>query len=157
AHRSDPFHAAVRALAATLGATAVFALAGVGGIVLHGNLAPARRLVALAVNGALRSTLRGKLVVEHIQALGLGRIGGVRISVPTAAGGGALFVAALSAKVAAVRLVRSALLGKGSIVIDVTSVAVDHVDASLDETASGDPGVVDAFEPRPRPSTPPPR
>jgi translocation and assembly module TamB len=135
-----------------IGVTVVASVAG--GVLLHLDLPGTRRVVATQVNGILDSTLSGKIRIEHIGGIGLHGIEGLRVRVHDPDGIQVLHVDGVSVRANAIDAARSALFGKGPIVIDVPSVAVGNVDANLDTDPKGQLRIANAFLPK-KPSEPP--
>ncbi len=106
----------------------------------------ARSLIVREVNAALRGTFKGRLVIDRLGSLHLGRVSGVdaRVLAPD----GTVVIAArdTSARVAPVDLLLS-LVRRGDLRIDVFDADVASVDVDVAPGADGTPLIASAFEP----------
>ncbi len=152
----------VGVIGSVVGVTVTFVAATASAALVHLDLPATRRLVATHVNGILESTLAGKVQIEHIAGLGLRGVDGVRVRVADPEGVQVLHVDGVRVRIRALDAARSALFGKGPIVIDVPSASVGNVDANLDADAAGNLRIANAFasktppEPK-KPNEPPGR
>jgi translocation and assembly module TamB len=148
-------------MASIVGVTLTFVVAIVSAVVLHLDRPLVRRWVAIRANAILRDTFMGEVRVEHIGALGLGGISGVRASVRDPEGVPVLFVDGVRVCVRPVAIARSALFGRGPIAIDVPCASVGHVDVNLDADAAGDLRIANVWTskapPTPKKNEPPGR
>ena len=141
-------------LSSIVGCVVMFVVAAVGAVLLHLDLPATRRLISAQVNGVLASTLAGTVEIEHVSALGLRGIDGVRVRVRDPEGVQVLHVDGVGVRIRSIDALRSALSSQGPIVIDVPSASVGNADVNLDADPSGQLRLVNAFAPR-RPSEPP--
>jgi translocation and assembly module TamB len=135
---------------AVLGTVLVFVLAAAGGFLLHLNTTAARRMAAVEVNGALRTTFQGKLLIERVGRVGLHGLSGATVRVLDPSGAEVVYADGLEVKMDLPRALRSALLETGDIVVDVERVSIAFADVSLDADPAGKLRLETAF------STPPP-
>ena len=117
-------------------------------LMLSLELAPVRRWVVRRVDDVLASTFAGKVVIESVDQLGIGGVRGARIRVSDPGGIQVLWVDGASVRVSLVSTLRSILVGKGDMVIDLAEVNLGYVDANLDADAAGQLRLASAFEPR---------
>ncbi|WP_394842632.1 translocation/assembly module TamB [Pendulispora brunnea] len=135
--------------AVTVGTAATFAMATVGGALVHVNLPATRRVIAVQVNNVLAATFQGKLTIQRIGHIGLGgtsRLGGVHVSLDDPDGKRVALLDGVNAAIDTRDLVRSLLLEKGQIRIALPELSVDAADVSLDSDSSGSLGLAHAFE-----------
>lgn len=147
----------LRVIGAVVGTTVTFTAAATAAVLVHLDVPATRRLVATQVTGILRGQLAGDVAIERIGALGLHGVDGVRVRVKDPTGMQVLFVDGVHVKVRALEAARSALFGKGDIVVNVDAVSIDHVDAAIDGdgTPAGNLRIARAFEPKKKgPETP---
>lgn len=109
---------------------------------------PVRRLVVNQVNGILRSTFAGNVVIERIDDLGIGGIRGARVRIEDPRGSQVLLVDQATVRVSLISTLRSVLSQEGDMLIDLSAVDLGYVDANIDADASGTPRLASAFEPR---------
>ncbi len=145
---------ALRAIGIVAGGAVTFCLAAACGAVLHAGTPPARRFVARTVNKLLASSFQGTLTIEQVDDLGLGRVSVARAVVRDASGRPVLVLDGVRADVGVLRTARSAVFGKGNLVIDVARVRIANVEAVLDTAPDGELDLVHAFDPRTPPSHP---
>jgi len=112
------------------------------------ELAPVRRLVVNRVNGILRSTFAGNLVIERIDQIGIGGIRGARLRIEDPSGAQVLLVDQATVRVSLLSTLRSLLSKGGDMLIDLSDVELGYVDANLDSDADGTPRLAKAFEPK---------
>ena len=115
-------------LGSVVGVTVTFVVGIAGGAVLHLDTPVVRRLVATQANGILKSTLKGEIHVDAIGHLGLDGVDGVRVHIKDPDGVQVLAVDGVRVKVRALEAARSALFGKGPIVIEAPEVSIYNVD-----------------------------
>ncbi len=132
-------------IGSVVGVTVTFVAGVASAAVVHLDLPATRRLVATQVNGILDSTLAGKVHIEQIAGLGLGGVEGVQVRVHDPDGVQVLHVDGVRVRIRALDAARSALFGKGPIVIDVPSASVGNVDANLDGDPAGNLRIANAF------------
>ncbi|MEO7111937.1 MAG: translocation/assembly module TamB domain-containing protein [Polyangiaceae bacterium] len=134
-----------------------FALSLVAALFLNLNLPATRRFVASAVTYALGDLFEGKLVIDHIDAIGLGGVRGVRAHVLDDTGQQVIRVGGLNANAWVIGIVKSVVLGSGDIEIQIARVYIDDADVSLDQNGT-DVRIARAFQPKPstKPPTPGP-
>lgn len=146
---------ALRAIAATLGLILVFVSAAVFALLVHLNVGATRRLIAKQANSILASQFAGTIVIDQIGSLGLRGFDGVRLRIEDPDGLQVLSVEHARVRVGTWTVLRSAILGKGAIVVPVYSLSIDHVDARIDADDRGDLRIANAFLPKhPSPPTP---
>ncbi|MBN9167245.1 MAG: translocation/assembly module TamB domain-containing protein [Myxococcales bacterium] len=136
-----------------IGGALLFVCAAVAAVLVHLDLPATRRLVSAQVNGVLASELAGTVEIEHISALGLRGVDGVRVRVRDPEGGQVLHADGISVRIRTIEALRSALSSEGPIMIDLPSVSVGNADVNLDADPSGQLRLEQAFAPR-RPSEP---
>ena len=112
------------------------------------ELAPVRRLVVNQVNGILRSTFAGHLVIERIDHIGIGGLRGARVRVEDPGGAQVLLVDQATVRVSLLSTLRSVLSKEGDTLIDLADVELDYVDANVESDADGKPRLAKAFEPK---------
>jgi translocation and assembly module TamB len=139
-----------------LRAFAIFSTALVALALLSLELGPVRRFVVARINDALRPSFEGRVTIERVEHLGLGGIRGARVRVDDAAGTQVLLVDGASVRVSPLSTLRSVLLGKGDMVIDLPEVKLAYVDANLDGDGGGALRLAKAFEPKDKTPSPPP-
>jgi translocation and assembly module TamB len=140
-------HRSIRTLAHGLGAVAVFVVGAAGAVALHVDTPTFRRLAMDVANAALASAVHGRVVIERIGALGVGRIDGVDAHADDPTGARVARVEGVRGHLSTRTLVRS-LFGSGNIVVDIPDVTVEHADVDLDTDADGVLALARAFEPR---------
>jgi translocation and assembly module TamB len=119
-------------LGSVVGVTVTFVVGLAGAAVLHLDAPAVRRIVVSQANGILASTLKGQVHIDSIGHLGLDGVDGVRVHIEDPDGVRVLAVDGVRVRVRGVEAVRSALFGKGPIVIEVPEVAIHDVEANLD-------------------------
>jgi translocation and assembly module TamB len=149
------FKRVLHVLGAIVGTTATVLVATVGGVLLHIDLPPARRLLSGGLTTALAESFKGKLAIERIDRFGLGGFDGVVATVTGPDGKRVLLLDGVHARISLPRAAWSAIAGKGDMVIHVTEVGIDHVDAVIEQEPDGTLTVARAFEPK-TPAPPPP-
>jgi translocation and assembly module TamB len=148
----------LRALAWTLGAGVVFVSAAAAGVAVHLNVPTVRRVALDQVNRALRSSFAGRVTVEGIGVLGPTRIEQMNARVDDPDGSVVLRLEDVGARVSTFALLRSALVGRGDITLEVPELSVARADVSLDTDVGGVLRIARAFTPPPAsPSTGPSR
>lgn len=135
-------------IGSVVGITFTFAAATTAAVVIHLDRPATRRLVATQVNAILASTLAGKIEIQDIGSLGLRGIDGVRVRVSDPEGIQVLQVDGVRVRIGAIAAARSALFGKGPIVIDVPSASILNGDVNLDADAAGNLRIANAFVPK---------
>jgi hypothetical protein len=139
-----------------VGTAVTFAAAMAGGTVLHVGIAPARRVVAAAVNQVLLGTFRGKIAITRLGTLRANRVDGVDATLSTHDGQRVILAQGVRARVALGPLLWSLVRGR-DMQLTVTEVSVDHVDALLEQGADGQLTVATAFQPATEGPPPPPK
>jgi translocation and assembly module TamB len=119
------------------------------------NTPIARRIIAEQVNTALAGVVNGRIVIDHIGAIGFTRASGVRARLTDQSGRTLLSASGVSARVRTWTLVKS-LLGKSGPDVHLDSVSMAHLDALLDADHDGDLLVQKALASPPPPPNPPP-
>lgn len=135
-------------LGSVVGLGATFTAAAAAGALLHLNTAPARRAIATQVTAALASLFQGRLELESVGHVDLGGARGIRARVRDPEGRTVLFADGMAARIETLALVRSLLLGKGELRVDLTDVEVDFAEVVLDTDAEGNLHLARAFAPR---------
>ncbi|WP_394832074.1 translocation/assembly module TamB [Pendulispora rubella] len=134
---------------AVIGTAVTFAVATVGGVLLHINLPATRRVIAAQVNNVLATTFQGKLTVQRIGRIGLGGVSelrGVSATLDDPDGKRVAWLDGVNASIDTRDLVRSLLREKGAIRIVLPELSVDAAEVSLDSDSSGSLGLAHAFE-----------
>ncbi len=143
-------HFVARALAVLV----MSALALVVVAVICLNTPPVRRLVAEKVNAALASSFRGKVRIGRLGGLGLGGVSDVDVTVDDPTGRRVLTILGVRLRVDSFAAGRTALFGrKGPILVRLSDVRIEDVDALLDTDQDGQLLLANAFAP-PKPSKP---
>lgn len=143
---------AIAAVAKAAGLGVVFALASVGGVLLHLGLGAPRRFATARVNTMLAQTFKGRIEIERVGALHLTRIDGVDASVFDPEGNRVLYVYGARARFGTVALLRSLVSGD-RIVVRIPELTINGAEVALEEDAAGKLGLQRAFDAR-QPSTP---
>ena len=125
----------------------VFVLATVGGLWTHLNSGLVRRVIASQVEGVLASSLRGKLVIDSIGAIGLHGIDQADVRVFDDSGKLVAAAYGVRAHIAIGELLRS-LGGTGPLVVHLSDAAARAVDFDVDVDDAGQLGVQRAFASR---------
>jgi len=136
-----------RASAAVLKAfaTGVAFIAALGtSAVLHLDLPIVRRSIIEHVNGALASSLVGRVRIERVERVGVTRVEGLAARVDDRAGHELLRLEGASVHVSTLALVR-AILGKGDLAVDLPELTVARADVNLDADDDGTLRIVRAF------------
>jgi len=145
-------------MGAVVGTTVTFVTATAAAAVIHLDVPATRRLVATQANGILQKQFKGDVAIERIGSLGLHGIDGVRVRVKDPTGMQVLFVDGVKIRLSAIAAARSALFGKGDIVVGIDAASIDHVDAAIDGDPAGNLRIANAFEERnptpPKPADP---
>jgi translocation and assembly module TamB len=143
-------------VAASTGALLTLVLSLVGGALLHLDLPVTRRLAVKELNGILGTQFAGKVVIDRLAHLGVFGVRGVDATVTAADGTRVIVGKGVGARIAPLKIARSALFGHGDILIGVDSLVIDTVDVGLDTDVDGSLKLVKAFDPaRPSPPSPP--
>lgn len=142
-----------RVLSSMIGCALIFVCAAVAAVLVHLDLPATRRLVSARVNGVLASELAGTVEIEHLSALGLRGVNGVRVRVRDPEGVQVLLAEGIEVRIRTIDALRTALSSEGPIVVDAPLVSVGNVDVNLDADPSGQLRLEKAFASR-RPSEP---
>ncbi len=134
-----PFAAAGKAI----GYGALFVLLLCVGVLLHVDVPVARKLAAKEVSDGLATLFEGKIVLEHVDDLGVKGVRGADAYVTAPDGTKVIVAHGLRARIDAMALVRTILAGKG--VIGVFDIEIDDATVVLDEDATGVPKIARAF------------
>ncbi len=143
--------------AESLALGSVFVAAAAGGLVLHSNHAPTRRVAARVGNQVLGSLFQGKIVVGNIDRLDLGLTSHLHVTqaeILDPQGQRVLVANGIDAGIDLARLVRSVLAGRTPEVA-IDDATIDSADLLLDLDAAGSVAIARAFDSLP--STKPPR
>ncbi len=142
-------------IGAVVGTTVTFVAATAAVAVVHLDAPATRRLVTTQVNGILHKQFAGDVAIERISGLSLRGIEGVRFRVKDPTGMQVLLVEGARVRLQTFAAAKSALLGKGDIVIPIDIVSIEHVDANVGGDAAGNVRIANAFAERtPTPATP---
>jgi translocation and assembly module TamB len=116
----------------------------------------ARRFAANEVNAILAPQFKGQIRIDALGALSPFGVGGADVTILDPQGHVVVVGKSLGARVATFRALRSLLLGHGPVDVELLDVTADRLDATLDKDASGQLGVVTAFDPKTPPAPPKP-
>ncbi len=142
-------------IGAVVGTTVTFVAATAAAAVVHLDAPATRRLVTAQVNGILHDQFAGDVTIEHLGGLSLRGIEGVRFRVKDPTGMQVIFVDGARVRLQTFAAAKSALFGKGDIVIPVDLVSIEHVDANIEGDPSGNLRIANAFGERtPTPAKP---
>ena len=142
-------------IGAVVGTTVTFVAATAAAAVVHLDAPATRRLVTTQVNGILHKQFAGDVAIEHISGLSLRGIEGVRFRVKDPTGMQVLYVDGARVRLQTFAAVKSALFGKGDIVIPIDVASIEHVDANVEGDAAGNLRIANAFAERtPTPAKP---
>lgn len=119
-----------------VGIGVVFVSAASTAAILHVDVPAARRLVATQATGILKSAFAGEIRIERIGHLDFDGIDGVNVRIRDPEGVAVLNADGVRVRVAGWAAARSALFGKGPIVVDASAVSIEHVEANLDANAN---------------------
>lgn len=136
---------------------AVFVAGAVGGVALHADLAASRRVAMDATNRILGGLFEGRLVLERIEHVEVGRHGRVRVArveILDPQGRRALAATGVEGTIDLVRLL-SSLASGGPPDVHLAWARVDGAEVVLDGDGGG-LGIARAFAPTKDPTTPPP-
>src|SRR5579883_1000989 len=136
--------ARVRHVASTIATAMTFVAAIAGGVVLHLDAPAVRRAVSARVNRVLATALPGRIAIAEVGHLGANRVEGVRASVQDPEGRTVLRLEGLRASIDTGRLLSSLARG-GDLAIDLTELAADRADVSLDADDAGTLRIARAF------------
>jgi translocation and assembly module TamB len=137
----------VRFIAVAIGVVLTFVLALVVSVLLQLDLPAARRVAVREINGILAPQFKGKIVITRLGHLSIFGVGGLDVQVTAADGTRVLTGRGVAARISPLTIVRSALLGKGDLMIAVDSLKIDSVDGDLDTRPDGSLKLVGAFDP----------
>jgi translocation and assembly module TamB len=135
-------------LGKVVGVSAVFVSATATAAVVHLDLPATRRLVATQMTGVLKSTFEGEIQIDRIGHVGLDGIEGVNVRIRDPEGIEVVHVDGVRVRVDSVQAARSALFGKGPIVVSVPAVSIDHADVNLDANAAKELRIAATFAPK---------
>jgi len=159
--RSPSLRRVLLTIARVVGLGAIVVVALTVAVLLHLRTPAARRCVRTTANEILASTFAGRIEIDELDRIGIDGLGGARITVHDPAGVQVLHVDGLTVRIAGLATARSALLGRGPIVIDGFAIEIGNVDANLDAGADGALRIANAFAPKvakpPAPPEPPGR
>ncbi len=126
----------------------------VGAVLGVADLPWGRRFAVEKLNAMLAPEFEGHIVVEGVESLGLGGVGGVSVRVQAPDGTNVLQARGVRARIAPIALLRS-VLGHGDLQVNVFDVDVHALEVNLDTDDTGTLKVESAFAPRPTPAAPP--
>jgi translocation and assembly module TamB len=132
-------------LSSLVGLIFVVVVAVAVAVLVHLDLPAGRRAVAARVNAVFDSALAGRIRIEHIGGLGLRGVEGVRVRVRDPEGVQVLLADGVSVRASAFEAARSAFLGTGPVIVDVSSVSVGNADVNLDSEPGGELRIARAF------------
>ncbi len=141
--RRAPAARLLLSIGAALGYGVLFVvLLGVG-VLLHIDMPVARRLAAKELSDGLAALFEGKIVLEHVDDLGVKGMRGADAYVTAPDGTKVIVAHGLRARIDAFALVRTILAGKG--VIGAFDIEVDDAEVVLDEDGKGSLKIARAF------------
>ncbi|WP_394836941.1 translocation/assembly module TamB [Pendulispora rubella] len=145
-------------IGAVVGTTVTFVTATVGGVLLHLDLPATRRVAANQIHALLAQSLKGRISIESVAHLGLDGVRGVRAEVADPRGQRVLLADGVDARLSAMAVLKSALLGKGDIEVTVGRIDIAYLEANLDDDQSPEHvmRLLRAFEPIETAPAPPP-
>jgi translocation and assembly module TamB len=117
---------------------------------------PVRKLAAREVNQILAGQFQGHVVITRLGHLSIFGVGGVDAAISSADRRPLLAAQGVSAALSPFPILKSALLGKGDIVITVNRIEVDQVDVDVDSGPDGSLELVHAFDSKTPPTPPKP-
>jgi translocation and assembly module TamB len=145
----------LRHVGKAIGLVVVFVVSLVAGTLVHLNTPTGRRLVVAEVDAILAPSFRGKITIRHLGHVGLLGISGTDATIDDPLGHDVVSVKGLRVGIATLAAIRSALLDqKNPLTVDLSGVALDSADVSLDTDAAGRLELLDAFDPA-TPASPP--
>jgi translocation and assembly module TamB len=133
----------------------LFAISLLGGVVLHLDLRVARRFAVVELNGILGRQFKGRVTIDRLAHLSLFGVSGVDATVTAADGTRVAAGKNIAGRVSPVKIIKSALFGRGDVVIGFNRVSIDAVDIDVDAGVDGSLKLVKAFDPA-TPATPSP-
>ncbi|APR86560.1 Hypothetical protein A7982_11909 [Minicystis rosea] len=145
---------AVVAVAQALALGAVFTAATVGAVAVHLDMPAPRRFATARVNALLADAFQGKIAIHHVGYLHLTTLGGIEAEVFDPEGHRVLHVHGARIRVKTSALLRSLVRG-GPLDVPVNEVTVDGAEVVIDD-ATGEIGLVRAFDPKVVSTTPSP-
>ena len=128
------------------GSVLVFALAAVGGALIHRNLPASRRAIVARVNAALATAVPGRIQIEQLGFLGLDRVAGVSVGITDPDGVMVLHARDLAARIDLGTLLRT-LRASGPLEIDLPVISSATLDVNLDPAPGGTLRIASAFVP----------
>jgi len=142
--------------ACSTGALLTLAVALAVGVLLHLDMPVTRRFAVAELNRILATQFKGKVTIARLAHLSVFGVRGVDATIAAADGSQVLSVTGIEAGISPLRILRSALFGKGDILIGVDRLVVDAADVDLDVGPDGSLKLVSAFDPaKPSPPSPP--
>ncbi|HZO14136.1 MAG TPA: translocation/assembly module TamB domain-containing protein [Polyangiaceae bacterium] len=126
----------------------VFLLAA--GALVYLQTPAGRAWVRARLNDALASSFRGRMVIEEIREVGLSGVVGARVTMKDPDGEQVLFADGVRIRLPVLKTAYRALSDSKNIDISVDEVDIDYADVSLEQTATGELRLANAFEPPPR-------
>lgn len=138
----------VRGIARGLGGVVLGILTLTAAAVVVVNLPWGRRLAVRELNAALAPMFQGQIVIEKVGRVGFDGTDGVDAHVMAPDGTRVLSARDASARIHPIALLRSLLLRRGELVIEVPDVDVRSLEVDLDTDAAGELEVQSAFDPR---------
>ncbi|MDC0677178.1 hypothetical protein [Sorangium atrum] len=135
--------------ASVIGLGAVFVTAVAVGAVVHLNASSTRNLTRQLINDTLRSSLEGRIEIEHIDRLGLFTADVSRVTVSHPNGTELLRVSGVHADFNALSIATELLLGDGDLAVTIPLVRVADADVLLEQDEQGALTLAEAFTPTP--------
>ncbi|WP_437911518.1 translocation/assembly module TamB domain-containing protein [Sorangium sp. So ce302] len=135
--------------ASVIGLGGVFVAAAAVGAVIHLNAGSTRNLTRQLVNDTLRSTLEGRIEIEHVDRLGLFTADISRVTVSHPNGTELLRVSGVHADFNALSIATELLLGDGDLAVTIPLVRVADADVLLEQDEQGALTLAEAFTPTP--------
>jgi len=137
-----------------LGLALVFSVSAAGGVLLHLDTAPSRRIIQGLVNGLLGSMFEGKIISGPIEKVGLQ---GVRIRDAVAVdprGEVVIRASELRASADIMAIARDALMGEGPLVIEIPLIRVEHAEVLVHQGPNDELTIAELFTLREKPKKP---
>lgn len=137
-----------------LGLATVFSASAVGGLLLHLDTEPSRRITQELVNDLLGSIFDGKIVSGPIESIGLDGVH-IRDAVAVDPRGEVVIRASeLRASADVPAMVSDVLFGEGPLVIKIPLIRIEHAEVLVHEGPHGELTIAETFTPRETPKKP---
>ncbi|MEJ7730044.1 MAG: translocation/assembly module TamB domain-containing protein [Polyangiaceae bacterium] len=139
------FRRALAMAAATGGLGVVFVGALAGGLLLHLDAGPTRRIAREVVNTQLATVFHGRILADEIERISLS---GVRIQGATVLdphGHTVVRATSIRARADVPKLAYDALFGTGPLLVELPWIRIENADVSMEMGDEGVPTIADAF------------